>query len=312
MGLGGPKGVLLAALLWMVAPLPAVAADAMVGFAQDTLANDWRLAQVQAVERELSKHPDIDFIVTDARGSTALQAQHIRELARKVDVLITSPRAKAVLSEIIADVYAQGTPVILLSRTINGDSYTSFVHADNAAIGRQAGEFLADKLAGEGTVLMLEGIVGTSVTAARTSGFMSVMSQYSGIEVVSREGNFLRADSIRAVRALLEEGDARQDTVPFDAIFAQSDSMAEGARMALKQAGLSPTRLPIVGIDYIQAAREALLRGEQSLSFTYPTGGKEGAELAVRIVRGEPVVKEVVLRSVSVTADNARDVEPIF
>lgn len=277
-----------------------------VGFAQDTLANDWRLMQVKDVERGLADYPNIEFIVTDGEGSIALQAQQIRELADSVDVLITSPRSEAVLSEIISHIHAQGTPVILLSRGIQGDSYTSFVYAQNELIGQQAGEFMGEAINGTGNVLMLQGVPGASVTTERTQGFMAAMGAYPDIQVITKVANYLRADSIRAVREVLANQTA------FDAIFAQSDSMAEGARMALTQAGIDPSSLPIVGIDYIRGAREALINGQQSLSFTYPTGGKEGAELAVRLLRGEPVPKRVEVPFTRVTPDNAANVEPIF
>nr|WP_298058659.1 substrate-binding domain-containing protein [uncultured Halomonas sp.] len=297
-----------AALTHAQAP-PALNSDAVrghIGFAQDTLANDWRLMQVQDVEDGLAAYPNIKFTVTDGEGSVALQAQQIRELAETVDVLITSPRTEEVLSDIIRDVHARGTPVILLSRGIQGEDYTSFVYGQNEEIGRQAGEFIADTLKGEGRVLMLQGVLGASVTSERTSGFMAVMAHYPDLQVVTRVANYLRADSIRAVSDLLNRA------IEFDAIFAQSDSMAEGARMALAQAGIDPASLPTVGIDYIEAAQDALLNGQQALSFTYPTGGKEGAELAVRLLRGEPVPRNVEIPFMSVTPANAADVEPIF
>lgn len=277
-----------------------------VGFAQDTLANDWRLMQVKDVENGLADYPDIEFTVTDGQGSIALQAQQIRELADSVDVLITSPRSEAVLSEIISRIDAQGTPVILLSRGIQGDSYTSFVHGQNELIGQQAGEFIGEVINGTGNVLMLQGVPGASVTTERTQGFMAAMAAYPDIQVVTRVANYLRADSIRAVREVLD------NQVAFEAIFAQSDSMAEGARMALTQAGIDPSSLPIVGIDYIRSARDALLIGQQSLSFTYPTGGQEGAELAVRLLKGETVPKRVEVPFLRVSPSNATDIEPIF
>ena len=88
--------------------------------------------------------------------------------------------------------------------------------------------------------------------------------------------------------------------------------MATGARMALISQGVDPRTLPIVGIDYIGEAREAIRRGEQSVSFTYPTGGAEGARIALAILRGEEVQKEIVLDSVRVTRENVEMVEPIF
>lgn len=42
-----------------------------VGFAQDTMANDWRAAQVRQLEAAFEKHPEVQFIYTDAKGHTA-------------------------------------------------------------------------------------------------------------------------------------------------------------------------------------------------------------------------------------------------
>ena len=118
--------------------------------------------------------------------------------------------------------------------------------------------------------------------------------------------NFLRSESILAVERLLQRGER------FDAIYAQSDSMATGARLALRRFGIDPASIPIIGIDYIEEARAAIRRGEQSVSYTYPTGGKEGAQVVIDLLAGRPVVKEQIIRSVKVTADNVERVEPIF
>ena len=98
----------------------------------------------------------------------------------------------------------------------------------------------------------------------------------------------------------------------FDAVYAQSDSMASGARVALKGAGIDPATIPIVGIDYIAEARDAIRAGTQVASFTYPTCGKEAADYAVRILNGESVQREVEVPSVMVTRDNVDAVETVF
>ncbi|MEO5342532.1 MAG: substrate-binding domain-containing protein [Gammaproteobacteria bacterium SHHR-1] len=293
-------------LLWLLPGLLG-AAGYRIGFAQDTLANDWRRAQVWEVQRELQKHPGVEFIYTDARGDTALQAMHIEQLVRQgVDLLITSPRDQNLLAEVIAGVRAQGTPVVLLSRGIASDDYDCFIRPDNAAIARKAAEYLVERLGGKGHILMLQGIPEATTTRQRTQAFVAVTQAYPEIRITHRVANFLRADAILAVEELL----ARR--VRFDAIYAHSDSMAAGARMALKYQGIAPGSLPIVGIDYVPEARQAILAGEQSLSFTYPTGGREGAQMALRLLRGEHVPKEWLLESVPVNRNNAAEVEPVF
>ncbi|NYS60039.1 substrate-binding domain-containing protein [Vreelandella salicampi] len=275
--------MLVSCLLWPLASLATSPKDAAfssmrVGFAQDTLAN----------------------------GSVAQQALHIRRLANEVDVLLVSPRVKAVLSQVIADVYDAGVPVILVDRGIDSQRFTSFVRPSNTVIGNAAAQHLVEALGQSGTVLMLKGVEGASATEARSSSFETVIKQYPSMRIIARTGNYLRVDALRAVQQVIDDG------ITFDAVYAQSDSMATGARMAMTHAGLDPSRIPIIGVDYIQEAKTAILDGTQSVSFTYPTGGRKAAELAVRLLHDEAVPKHLLLPTVKVTKDNARDVEVIF
>ena len=199
----------------------------LVGFVQDTLDNDWRVAQVDAVRTVLAEHPEIEFVVTDGGGDTAIQIQQIEEMAALgVDVLITSPREQALLTDVIADVYRQGIPVVLLDRGVQGERYTTYIHADNTRIAEDAAKHLVALLRGEGRILMLQGVPGATPTIHRTRHFLKIMSRYPKIEVKGVVANFLRSESILAVERLLQRGER------FDAIYAQSDSMATGARLA--------------------------------------------------------------------------------
>lgn len=299
----------------VLATTSAAAADApakrkyLVGFAQDTMANDWRAAQVRDLQAALAGHPDIEFVYTDAKGDTARQAQDIEELAaRGVDVLLTSPRDSEVLREPIARVYRKGIPVILLSRRVSGDEFTQFISADNRAIGRQAARYLAQRLGGKGRIFMLQGVPTASSVLDRTAGFEEELKKYPGLRItVSKSADYLRAMAIQRVEEVLAE------QVPFDAIYAQSDSMALGAILALKKAGRDVKKIPITGIDYIGEAREALRSGELDATFTFPTVGREGAAAALRLIRGGRLApKELVVPSVAVTRANVDKVPPIF
>ena len=281
----------------------------VVAFAQDTMANDWRAAQVRDLKDALAKHPDVEFVFTDANGDTARQVQDIEELAaRGVDVLITSPRDAELMREPIARVYRQGIPVILLSRRVNGEEFTHFVTADNRAIARQAARYLAKRLKGKGSILVLQHIPTTTPGQLRTEGFLDEIAKYPGIKVAAIK----RADSQRAL-AIQKVEEALAEGLKFDAIYAQSDSMAMGALLALKNAGLDPKKIPITGIDYISEAREAIRNGELDASFTYPTFGKEGAAAAVTLLRGGKIGhKEAVIDSIPITRANVERVEPVF
>ena len=285
---------------------PARAHEPMfIGFAQNTLGNDWHLAQVLAIKLALAEYPQVHFEYTDARGSAALQAKQIEDLvSRGIDLLIVSPGDRTLLTPVIDRVYADGVPVILLSSDIDNDSYTTLVHTGDQAIGRAAGEFLAQRLAGKGRVLMLEGMPGTGTTLYRSRGFIEAVARYPAITVERRTGNDLHADTSHAIEAVLTTGP------DIDAIYAQSDSMALTAIMVLRRHGIDPSSLPIVGIDYINESRNAIRRGDLTASFIYPTGGREVASVAMSILSRAPVAREILLESTLVTRDNVDELEP--
>ncbi|CAA7627041.1 substrate-binding domain-containing protein [Magnetospirillum sp. UT-4] len=308
---------LCAVVLALAAAAPAMAAEMAVGsggktyvvaFAQDHMANDWRAAQVRDIQRELGRYRDVRFVFTDAGGRTAQQIADIETLAGQgIDLLITSPRDSVAMAPVIADVHRRGIPVVLLSRQVEGDGYTAFIGASNRDIGRKAAAHLAKRLNGKGRVLILQHIPTTTPGRDRTEAFIEELAKHPGLTVAAIK----RADSLRAL-AIQKVEEALAEKLAFDAIYAQSDSMAAGARIALRAAGIAPGSIPTIGIDYIAEAREAIRAGEQDASFTYPTFGKEGAEVAVRLLRGERVRKEITVDSVAVTRDNVEQVEPIF
>ena len=280
----------------------------LIGFAQDTMSNDWRIQQVNDVKNELARHSNIRFISTDARGQTAKQILDIKNLVNQgIDLLITSPRDGKALAPVVSSTYKKGIPVILLSRKVESDNYTTFIGPDNLAIGKQAALALAKKLKGKGRIVILEGIPTSTTAIARTQGFKEGLSSYPALKVVAtKTANYLRAEAIHATEEVLKS------KIGFNAIYAHSDGMATGARMALMKAGIKPGSIRIVGIDYIKEAREAIRRGEQEATFTYPTGGKEGAHYALKILKGQNVPKRIQIKSIKVDKNNVEQVKPIF
>ena len=280
----------------------------VVAFAQDTTRNDWRTAQVRELKEALAPYPFIEFKFSDAKGKMANQILDIENyVAEGVDILVTSPVDENAMAPVISSAFKKGIPVFLLSRSVNSDDYTAYITGDNFEIGRQAASYIAERVQGSGKILMLEGVSTSSTAKARTDGFLAGLEKHKGLSISFRKNaDYLRGKSILAVQEALDKG------IKFDAIYAHSDSMATGARIGLKKAGIDPSSIVIVGIDYISEARKAILAGEQSASFTYPTYGKEGGELIVKLLKGQIIPKKSIVYSTRITKENAASVEPIF
>jgi len=300
------RGIL--SFLFIVLSLQGADGKFLVGFAQDTMGNDWRVAQVKEVEEELKKQQNIEFIYTDANGDFAKQIYDIEELVKKgIDILITSPKNSKAMAPVIKKVYESGIPVILISRGVEGGYYTTFIRPDNKKIGKESAKFIAKELGGKGNVLILQHTPTTTPAIERTEGFLDEIKNYPSIHIVgTKVANSLRSEAILQTENAIKEG------LSFDAIYAQSDSMATGARVALKKNGIDPKNIVITGIDYIKESRDAIKNGEQRASFLYQTAGKEGAQAAIDILNKKTVQKEVILETTIITKDNVDEIEPIF
>lgn len=281
------------------------AKEYVIGFAQDTLANDWRAAQAKEVRDEVAKHPHLKLIVKDAKGRVSNQIRDIQRFINDgVDFIITSPIDAKVTSLVLKKARESGIKVILIDRGIESDDYDVFVTPDNYLIAKESAKYLLKNIGYKGRVLMLEGVKGATPTIQRTQGFEDVASKYKGIKIIKRRANYLRSDAIKVVEKLYK------DKIEFNAIFSQSDSMLIGAREVMSR--FKKPIIPMVGIDYINESKEAILNGEQLASFKYPTAGREGVMAIVDIIDGKKVAKDIIIDSVIVTKDNANFVKPLF
>ena len=279
----------------------------VVGFAQDTMSNDWRAAQVNEMKKALAPFEYIKFVYTDAEGDGLRQASDLKKLQEQnVDFLVTSPRNQAIMTPVVSSINKL-KPVILLSRKTLNSEFTSFAGANDLAIARQAAKFIAEKLNGKGKVVMLSGVITATTAIARRDGFLEEIAKYPEITVVASP-----VADYRRHKAILEMDKLLQAGVEFDAIYAHSDSMASGARMSMERNGLDPKNFIIVGIDFIPEAKEAIKAGKQTASFTYPTAGQKGAEIILKLIRGEEVEKNYEVPFEMVTVDNVENVSSIF
>lgn len=303
--------VFLLAFLLFISPANARAQAAdpfVVAFAQDTLKNDFRRAQLFSVRDHLASSDDIRFLYSDAQGKTALLIHQIeRFIEQQVDVLIVGTHDADLVVPVIEQAHAAGIRVLILDRGVNTNRYTSFLNSDNVLIGRMAGDFIAQRLQGRGQVLLMEGIMTADVTRDRTAGFLQVMARYPDINLVRRTGNFLRKDALIEMEKLLTEG------VQVDAVFAESDSMLSGIRTVMHHHGLNPGKIISVGCDYTSEAREAILKGEQTASVLFPLGGKATADAVLRLKAGKALPAHIRIPvDTLVTQDNAETVQPVF
>ncbi|MBN2469514.1 MAG: substrate-binding domain-containing protein, partial [Anaerolineae bacterium] len=149
----------------------------------------------------------IDLVVVDSQDDPATEAANMEDLvAQGVDAILVNPTdADAIVPSILA-ANAAGIPVFTIDRGAAGGEVVSHIASDNMAGGWMAGRYLCSLLGGEGRVVELEGIAGTSAARDRGAGFNAYLEQEcGGLEVVARQtANFNRAEGLSVFENILQ------------------------------------------------------------------------------------------------------------
>jgi ribose transport system substrate-binding protein len=281
----------------------AKSAKHLIGFSQCNLGEPWRVAMNAEVAARAEEFPDIEVAYADAQQDNAKQVADVENFLRqKVDLLLISPNEAKPLTPIVRRVFEAGIPVIILDRAIDGDTYTTFIGADNKEIGKAAGEYVAKLLNGKGQIVEIKGLPGSPPAQDRSAGFRQAIAPYPAIQIVHDPvANWLREEAM----AQMESALAAHDHI--DLVYAHNDPMAVGAYLAAKAKGRE-NEMKFVGIDGLpglDGGRQAVADGKLSVTFVYPTGGREAVDVAERIFKGEKVPHKIVLPTLMITKENA-------
>lgn len=252
-------------------------------------------------------HEDVDLIIASANDNSERQMQQINDfIEQKVDLLIISPNQLSNISAAIDRAAQNGIPVILFDRKSDSDNYTAFIGADNYEMGRAIGDYMATRLGGRGNIVEIQGLKGSSPAIERHSGFLSAISHYPDLHLLTTlESDWTEEGGRKAMETWLH---ATRPSQPIDLVFGQNDRMAVGARKALISSRRNIEGIFFTGIDGLpgQGGGLELVRdGILEVSYIYPTGGDQVIQLAMSILRGRAFEKINYLETALITRDNA-------
>lgn len=270
-----------------------------IGMSQCNLGEPWRVQMNLDIKNAAEKHPELKVVFKDAQNNSLTQRSQIEEFINAgVDLIIVSPKEAAPLTPPVAAAYDKKIPVIVLDRRVLGDKYACFIGADNKRIGKAAGEWIVRRLQGKGKVVELKGLMTSTPGQDRNSGFRDGI-RGSEVEVIfEADMKWLEPDARREMESAL----ARFNKI--DLVYAHNDPGAHGAYLAALAAGREK-ELIFVGIDALPHEGQVYVRqGILEASFEYPTGGKEAIDVALEILSGKIIAKEITLNSRIFTREN--------
>ncbi|HEV7247338.1 MAG TPA: substrate-binding domain-containing protein [Shinella sp.] len=304
------KMTTLAVSAFFAAVAPSAAADNpygappwTIGFSQDTMDHPWRAFMVTSAEAQAKKYPELikEFIYTDAKGTNEKQIADIEDLiARGVDLIMMSPREAQALVPAVEAIKKAGIPLVVLDREIVGEDYNVFIGGNNLSLAEGLGKHVLGSVGEKFSYLELEGIPGATPTIQRHQGFAAQLEGKADIKLLdARPANYDLAPAIPIVEDWLTR---YRDQ--FQVIYAHNDPMILGAINVLKEAGYKPGDVYLIGVDGQREAFQAIKDGWLQATSIYATGGAIGLDMAVRVLKGEPVPKRITTETPIVTKDN--------
>jgi ribose transport system substrate-binding protein len=182
-------------------------------------------------EKAAKDHPDVDFVIKDAKepGEQISDLENFK--TQGVDALVVLATESAPLTPIAEKLHNDGLLIVNVDRGFTKPVADVFIEGDNEAFGRKSAEFMVQKLGNTGKIAVLEGIPST-VNTDRVNAAKKVFAAAPGIQIVAQDsGMWNREKAEKVVQNMLVQHPDIQ------AIWASDDDMALGAENALRAAG---------------------------------------------------------------------------
>jgi ribose transport system substrate-binding protein len=273
-----------------------------VGYSMSFSTIEWLVAQRRGVTETAEKF-GLDISVSDAKDRPSQQVQDLEDfVTRGMDLIIISTYYAEAITPAVKEINKAGIPIVVLSSSLVGDAnWTCRLAADNLGTARNAGNYYVEKLGPSAKVVLIEGKTGSMVNQERTKGWREVVEK-SGMKIVGHAvANYERSQALRRMEDFLHS--QRE----IDGVYCNNDDMALGAMQAAKEAGRLKGMM-ITGYDGIQAeVMAAINRGDIHGTWQYTPMGVEGVEVAVKILQGQKVPKEILFQSPFISKENVKD-----
>jgi ribose transport system substrate-binding protein len=241
---------------------------------------------VEVIWRGPLREDDRDSQVSEVEGF----------VSRGISGIVLAPLDETALARPVAAAVKSGIPVVIIDSGLKGEGYISFVATDNEKGGRLGGEHVARVLGGKGKVVLLRYAEGSDSTNKREEGFLAVMKENPGIEVVS-SNQYAGSDvesAYRKAEAILSTYKRPDGTLGVDGIFCPNESSAFGMLRVLQDNGWAG-KVHFVGFDASPNLVKALRDGHiDGLVLQDPVRmGYLGVKTMVAHLRGESVEKRI-------------------
>ncbi|MEM7504085.1 MAG: sugar ABC transporter substrate-binding protein [Pseudomonadota bacterium] len=236
----------------------------IVALIMKSLANEFFVTMADGARSHNESRPqDYELIVNGIRNEIDLAQQVAlidQMIANQVDAIVVAPADSKAVVPALARADSAGIVVVNIDNRLDRDVLAEyelaipFVGPDNFRGAELVGQYLAQALAPNQQVAVLEGVPTAFNSQQRTAGFAQAMADAGHDVVSSQSAQWDQTTAVTVASGILVQ---HPDIA---AILCANDNMALGAVAALTQAGKLEA-VEVIGFDNISAIRELIREG---------------------------------------------------
>jgi ABC-type sugar transport system substrate-binding protein len=260
-----------------------------IGFAQAHLSDPFQQVLLKQLQQQTTTQGGTWAGAANANDDPAKQVTDMSTLISKgaKSLLVVPIDAKAIIPA-IDSATAAGVPVVSIDGAPDGGKVAMVVRANNVKMGDTACQEMGKLLNGAGTVLELQGALGSAGGLQRTQGFGDCMkANFPNVKIKQVATDWLMEKATTGAQTILSTEDV-------NGIYWASDFFFPGIKKVLqdntkwKKVG-EPGHVAIVGIDGTQEALQAIRDGYQDATVSQPLDlyAKYGALYAIGAAAGQ-------------------------
>src|SRR6476469_2428205 len=284
--------------------------DMTLCFPQLGAESDWRTADTASFKDTATTLGIKQMVFSDAQQKQENQISGVRACIQQVvDVIALPPVFEDGWDAVLTEAKNAKIPVIIVDRSVSADKslYDAHIGSDMVLEGERAAAEFNKLLPSGGAILELSGTTGSGAAVGRAKGLRNKLNP--NIKIIdSQTGNFTRAEALPVMQAFLKKYKPGAD---FQGVFIHNDDMGIGAIEALKSAGVKPGDLKIVSVDGTRGGIQAMVDGWlQADVECNPLLGPQVFDMALKLMNGQPIEKEVLTNETVYYPDKAKELLP--
>ncbi|HKS80481.1 MAG TPA: substrate-binding domain-containing protein [Candidatus Acidoferrales bacterium] len=271
--------------------------------------NDFQVEQAKAAE-DTARRLNVDVRVIYAGGDAINQSQQLLKVIQSSseahpDGIIFEPAGGTALPHVAHASVMAGISWVVLNR--EADYLTELrrvskvpafsVSADHREIGRIQGQHVAALLPQGGTALYIQGPSTSSVARQRTTGMEQAKPK--NVKLIMLKGQWTEESGYKSVSSWMHLSTSQK--LPVDAVIAQNDDMAMGARKALRELTHAEAQekfavIPFTGCDGLPGTGQKYVRSNLlAATVVIPPNTVLAIEKMLQALQGGVMPPELVL-----------------